>query len=237
MRQNFRFAANLFLVSVSTLALAMLCSAPAFAQRGAAGGHGAISAHSHQVLSSSAVARPVVRHAPANMGTRQLNGVRGLGFDYQHLAAVHRNAREPRFRHRVVGPVFLGGYPYVYPYDYGDDSAYTAPAGQQYGDQYSDPNDDQHADQGGDQYADQAPTRRPAAALQLNATPEREIENFALVLKDGSQISAVAFTRQGDQVVYINNDGKRQYVAVAQVDAGATTKVNEDRGTPLKFSL
>jgi hypothetical protein len=228
MKQTFRLALSLCLV--------LLCSSVAFGQRAGArgGGHAAISAHSHQVLSrGSMAARPMARRAP-NFNTRNLNGVPGLGFDYEHLAAVHRQARERGLNHRrrFVGPVYLlGGYPYYYPYDYDDEADYQpAPVGQRYG---------QDADDYPDQQAEPQPAPSPARASQtpLNATPEREIENFALVLKDGSQISAVAFTRQGDQVVYINGDGQRRYVAAAKVDANATTKVNEDRGTPLKFTL
>ncbi len=220
-----------------TLCLVLLCSSVAFGQRAGArggGGHVAISAHTHQVLSHGSVARPMTVRRPPNVNTRNLNGVPGLGFDYEHLAAVHRQARERGFRdrnRRFVGPVYLlGGYPY-YPYDYNDEGDYQpAPVGQSAGDA------DDYADQQPEpQYAPPPPAR--VAQTPLNATPEREIENFALVLKDGSQISAVAFTRQGDQVVYINNDGKRQYVAATKVDADATTKVNEDRGTPLKFTL
>ena len=235
MKQTFRLVLSLSFV----LLCSSLCSSVAFGQRagarGGGGGHATISAHTHQVLSHGSVARPMAVRRPPNVNTRNLNGVPGLGFDYEHLAAVHRQARERGFRdrnRRFVGPVYLlGGYPYAYPYDYDDEGDYQpAPVGQGSGDA------DAYADQQADpQYAPPSPAR--VSQTPLNATPEREIENFALVLKDGSQISAVAFTRQGDQVVYINNDGKRQYVSAAKVDADATTKVNEDRGTPLKFTL
>jgi hypothetical protein len=223
MKQPFRL-----LISLSVV---LLCSSVASAQRAAAGAHGhaGISAHSHQVLSSGAVSRPVARR-PAAANRRPLNGVPGLGFDYEHLAAVHREALERRYRHGVVYPLFWGGYPYPYDSDY-DNGTYAPSTADQYPGPAGEPGDQ-------DAYAQQ-PYETPLPAVQepANATPEREIENFSLVLKDGSQISAVAFTRQGDQVVYITNEGKRQYVAVAKIDADATTKLNEDRGTPLRFSL
>ncbi len=80
---------------------------------------------------------------------------------------------------------------------------------------------------------------RPAEAESAPAAeaPLPDVGEFTLILKNGNQISAVAFTRHNDQLVYITREGNRRTVKVADVDAAATTKLNEDRGTPLKLSI
>lgn len=81
-----------------------------------------------------------------------------------------------------------------------------------------------------------APPADPPHAEEIAPQPE-PTSPLTLVLKNGSQIQAVAFTRQGNQIVYITGSGSRSTVAVAEVDAAATAKLNDDRGTPLNLSL
>ncbi|MFZ0738194.1 MAG: hypothetical protein WCA98_08885 [Candidatus Acidiferrales bacterium] len=80
-------------------------------------------------------------------------------------------------------------------------------------------------------------TRAAESAPAEESAPLTDAGEFTLVLKDGSQISAVAFTRQGDQLVYITREGNRRSVSYSQVDSTATTKLNDERGTALKLSL
>jgi hypothetical protein len=58
-----------------------------------------------------------------------------------------------------------------------------------------------------------------------------------LVLRDGTKIQAVAFTRKSDSIVYITTDGTRRTLALADLDSAATQRVNQERGTPLNLSL
>lgn len=81
-----------------------------------------------------------------------------------------------------------------------------------------------------------APSAEPARAEEI-APQQEPTSPLTLVLKNGSHIEAVAFTRQGDKIVYITRTGARSTVAIADVDAAATTKLNDDRGTPLTLSL
>ena len=60
---------------------------------------------------------------------------------------------------------------------------------------------------------------------------------FTLVLHDGKQIEAVAFTRMKDKIVYIAVDGSRRTIALSELDADATIRVNQERGTPLQLPL
>ena len=84
-----------------------------------------------------------------------------------------------------------------------------------------------------------APAARPAEAESAPAAeaPLPDVGDFTLLLKNGGEISAVAFTRRNDQLVYITREGNRRTVRVADIDVAATTKLNEDRGAPLKLSI
>ena len=89
----------------------------------------------------------------------------------------------------------------------------------------------------------------PAAANQQGAAPTPPAEpqeqqpalpdvgQFTLVLRNGTKIEAIAFTRKSDSIVYITADGSRRTVAVADLDPAATQRVNQERGTPLNLSL
>lgn len=88
-----------------------------------------------------------------------------------------------------------------------------------------------------------APSARPSAqaAAPAAVAPEQPplppVGEFTLVLRSGKQIKAVAFTRQGDSIVYISKDGVRDSFPESQLDAAATERINEQHGTPLKLSL
>jgi hypothetical protein len=44
------------------------------------------------------------------------------------------------------------------------------------------------------------------------------VGEFTLVFKDGKKAAAVAYTRQGDRIVYVTKDGVRHSAAVANID-------------------
>jgi hypothetical protein len=81
------------------------------------------------------------------------------------------------------------------------------------------------------------PARAEADLAPAAEAPLPDVGDFTLLLKNGGEISAVAFTRRNDQLVYITREGNRRTVRVADIDVAATTKLNEDRGTPLKLSI
>lgn len=79
------------------------------------------------------------------------------------------------------------------------------------------------------------------AAAQQSAPAEEEAPirdegEFLLIFRDGHSERAAAFTRSGDQVVYITPDGLRQSTAVSEIDVDATQRANQERGTPLQLS-
>jgi hypothetical protein len=60
--------------------------------------------------------------------------------------------------------------------------------------------------------------------------PPRELENLALVKRDGSVIAVVAFVPSGDKLMYITPAGVRRSVDLAEIDISATRKANETIG-------
>jgi len=64
-----------------------------------------------------------------------------------------------------------------------------------------------------------------------------DVGEFTLILQNGTQLQAVAFTRMKDRIVYITADGSRRTIAAADLNSDATVRVNEERGTPLQLPL
>jgi len=165
--------------------------------------------------------------------------VPGLGFDFEHLAAISGNLAEKalidpatqaelalaeRLNRGVGEPAFfLSGYGGEAPVAYETPEPQPQPAPQI--------------------IIVQPPATAPASgqagprAEQEAAAPLPEASDFLLVLKNGAMVSAVAFTRQGDQLVYVTKEGNRRTMNVSGIDTDATSKVNEARGTPLKLSI
>jgi hypothetical protein len=77
------------------------------------------------------------------------------------------------------------------------------------------------------------PAKEPAARDSL--LPDEG--QFTLVLHDGKQLQAVAFTHMKDRIVYISPDGSRRSIPIGDLDPDATVRVNQERGTPLQLPL
>jgi hypothetical protein len=77
------------------------------------------------------------------------------------------------------------------------------------------------------------PTDTEAAPEPQPKLPD--VGEFTLVFKDGKQAAAVAYTRQGDRIVYVTKDGVRHFVAVANIDLAATQRVNEASGASFQL--
>lgn len=106
--------------------------------------------------------------------------------------------------------------------------------------------DQQAADPSPDGAQDQL-ARREGLAAEVSASETQDSEAvpaavqdegaFMLILRDGNSISAVAFTHSGDKIIYISSDGRRLALPSADLDADATVRVNQERGTPLQLPL
>ena len=193
-----------------------------------------------------------------------LNPYPGFGFDFEHLTAIHRDDdikalidpatqvrlaqqnRRPRKSPQTGGGfIFLTG-----------GGAYALP-----GDANSDGNADQDAEAAADQPGQQDPPgqrlqnepQRPVSIVQQASEPsaesneaaaaEEEAESlpdegeFTLVLRNGREIEAVAFTRFADKIIYITTTGGRRTLALSEIDSDATVRMNQERGTPLQLPL
>jgi hypothetical protein len=69
------------------------------------------------------------------------------------------------------------------------------------------------------------------------APPLPDVGQFTLVLQNGTQIQAVAFSRMNDRIIYITADGSRRTLALSDLNTDATVQINQERGTPLQFPL
>jgi hypothetical protein len=132
-----------------------------------------------------------------------------------------------KFRHNGG---FASGF---YLLDGGYDEPAAAPGD---ADQVSQPTDEQAQE---DQEQDNGQRQETYAEAAPESAPEQlpDVGQFVLVLRNGSQIQAVAFTRRDDRIVYITTDGLRRSLAVADLDSDSTVRVNQERGTPLQFPL
>jgi len=80
-----------------------------------------------------------------------------------------------------------------------------------------------------------ADSEAPQAPQAEQQPPLRDEGEFLLIFNDGHSENAAAFTRSGNQVVYVTPDGMRQTVPVSTIDLEATQRVNQERGTPLQL--
>jgi hypothetical protein len=177
-----------------------------------------------------------------------LDPVPGLGFDFSNLAARDRDlgikaAIDPATQWRLAiaerllrenhgfagtgGYILDGGGYYAAPEESAsEEPAAATPAPQPQIIVVQAPAANQQATASG-----------PAAESQAQQPPLPDVGEFTLVLRDGTKIEAIAFTRKSDSIVYITADGSRRTLAVADLDSAATERVNQERGKPLDLSL
>jgi hypothetical protein len=86
----------------------------------------------------------------------------------------------------------------------------------------------------------QAPAQQATPEGSSAAAAEEQIPDqgqLILVLRNGKQIQAVAFTHAGDQIFYVTPDGARLSIPTSELDADATVRINQEKGTPLELNL
>jgi hypothetical protein len=167
-----------------------------------------------------------------------LNNVPGLGFDYEHVGALNWNFAEQAFINPVTQQEialserlgrFSGGFGGAFLPFWGGGYVEEPVSDQQ---QQQPPAADEQ------QPAPSPESENEASAPdEEQAAPLPDIGEFVLVLHNGNQIKAVAFTRQNDQIVYISKDGIRSSFPASHLDVEATQQLNRQRGTPLQISL
>jgi len=82
-----------------------------------------------------------------------------------------------------------------------------------------------------------APVAPPKAEMHEYSHPAAQDgeETFALVLKDGSVLSAVAVTSQAGGLYYVDPDGAHRLVKLDALDREATMKMNRERHLQLQI--
>ena len=166
---------------------------------------------------------------PLNPNFTPLHGVPGLGFDYEHLAAVSGNRQGNRnFRNRsgrnFITPIFDWGVPYYYTFDTGepyDDSAGLAQPPSVMVPAIPDS-------------TEEAAAPYPAVPSMPQAPPP-ELGQLILVLRNGQVVVAVAFTTSNGRLTYITRDGLRRSFPVAELDKDATLQMNDVNGTSVSL--
>jgi hypothetical protein len=250
-KRNFRFA----------LALAVLPALPSLASAQRPGHLASIPTAQrsravavHGVTSHLAASRKPARAKAASAGglpgdpltiQQLLDPFPAFGFDFEHLNALDRDLAikalidpitEQRLAlaERIEGRTSRLGSSGFFLLDGG--GAYVVPSGPDSADQ-----------------APAQPQQPQVIVVEMPATqrgqesgaepevgesvPLPDVGEFTLILRNGSQIRAVAFTRMDDKIVYITPSGGRHSLAVTDLDTDSTERTNQENGTPLQLSL
>jgi len=142
----------------------------------------------------------------------------GLGFDYAHYAAVHRNSGRHLFGGDSVP--FVGGGSYI-PYPvYLDNGAIAEPAAEDATAEIEQPVEDTAA----------SPEETPVWSHAHSSAPIEPESEYVFVRRDGTVFFAVAFTFDSTDLRYVTQDGFRKSIPLASLDLAATQKFNEQRG-------
>lgn len=73
----------------------------------------------------------------------------------------------------------------------------------------------------------------PAVVAHYPAPALPPVGEFLLVLRDKTVVHAIAFTREGHEIVYITDDGSRRSISFDQLNVQATEERNAERGAIL----
>jgi hypothetical protein len=158
---------------------------------------------------------------------------------------------KPEAAPRVVYLLGVGGYYYAAPGDaavdqpqeaveednqQGDDQQVAAD-NEPDGDRDGDRGDNRNGRRGEVSVAAALPEQHEAEAEVEQQEPLPDVGTLILVLRDGSRLDVVAFTMTQGQVVYITPEGRRLTISAEILDADATQRVNQERGTPMQLAL
>lgn len=165
------------------------------------------------------------------------------GFDYQYLSAIDRDLAEKALIDPVTQARLAEARRFLRGRGFGVGGYYILDGGYYY---WPDESDESQAV--AQQPAPQAQQQPQIIVLQQasapagpssESAPEQQplpdVGEFILVLRNGTRIQAVAFSRTDNGIVYITSDGSRRIIALADLDSAATVRVNEERGTPLQL--
>ena len=204
-------------------------SAPARSFSGSHRGVSGSGAMNGNGLRRGSFAPPLVK-TPLNPNFRPIHGVPGLGFDFEHLAAIERPFRN-RFGHQqrdlFFTPLFFDALPLYYPYD------------SEMPDYYREAQQPQFLPTPPQPQPNVTPAAEPApresAVPEAPPPPPEELGQLILVRGDGQVLLAVAFTVRSGQLTYITNEGIRHSFPVSELDKEATRQMNDANGTSVSI--
>ena len=127
----------------------------------------------------------------------------------------------------VIEPEFFladSGYPYVIPESDGNN-----------GEQSTAPQSPQPQIIVLQQASAAGQTASPSAQENIGASSLRDEGMFTIVLRNGTQIQAAAFTRLNGKIIYITPDGARRAISNDEIDSDATLRLNQERGIPVSL--
>ena len=167
-----------------------------------------------------------------------LNPVPGLGFDYNHLAAINsdlavRSFIDPVTQHELAtveslpeqAPVGVGFFP-----AFASESPAFVGASQPQVIVVQQPAP-------GRTRAATAETAAPVArAAAVPPPPPLPVGVLYLVRRDGTVIQAIAFSQHAGQVIYITADGLRHSIALSELNIQATEQRNAEHGTAVHLT-
>lgn len=173
---------------------------------------------------------------PISLG-QLLNPAPGLGFDFSHLAAINSDLQV----RALIDPVtqmelrqaesLPREQPAAFWPAYGESPVVVTPSQPQV----------ILVQQPVRQLAPQpAPAQAAPAPMPVTqaapAPPLPDVGQFLLVREDGKVIRAVAFSEEGQQIVYITAKGMRRTVPLGQINVKATEQRNAEHGTILHLA-
>jgi hypothetical protein len=199
---------------------------------------------------------PPLVGSPLNPNFAPIFGAPGLGFDFQHLAAIERPALN-RFGHRrgffpffpSFAPLFFNTLPLDYSgYSYPCDPNYYSCANPCAPNDYACLSNYNAAvpdfyTQSAQQpqyliprpYANVPSNPAPSATTETPPPPAPDLGQLILVRRDGQVLLVVAFTVRDRTLTYITKEGARLSFPVSDLDKQATRQMNEADGTSISL--
>ncbi len=165
--------------------------------------------------------------------SNELFPVPGLGFDFAHLAAISRGFRVHFSSQRFLPltslslpffPAFFQAPPEVIVVQQPPVVIVQQPAA------VEDSPDESPRPRARARPAESAEAAQPSE-------PPHELGEFVLVRRDGRVVFAVAFSAEGDRLVYVTREGVRRSLPLAELDLDTTQRMNEERGTTLHLPV
>jgi hypothetical protein len=174
-----------------------------------------------------------------------LNPVPGLGFDYHHLSVINSDLAIKAFIDPVTELKLAAARRFLRHSGFGGPGYLIWDGGADYP-----VSDDSPAASDQPAPLDQAEQQPAVIVVQVppaeqssdhssadEEAPLADVGQFTLVLRNGGELQAVAFSRVHDEIVYITADGNRRTFPANDLNSDATVRINEERGTPLQLPL